>query len=373
MEFTLLIKKLKGQELSPEEEIAFNNWYAESEKHRTYFENIKKNYGKEVRPIDLEKSWNKIAAKTYRKTYYRYAVGAVVIVMLGIIFFVNYDNNPTAPSTESNTLQATDSIQTGTDKAILTLEDGSKVELSRTNPYRSASASSNGKQLVYKNEKPTDVEVKYNTLTIPTGGQFYIVLSDGTKVWLNSETQLKYPVTFAPNLPRTVELLYGEAFFEVTSKNEAEAFLVKTKGLTTKVLGTSFNIKSYDEDTVITTTLVEGKIRLADGRQTTDLLPDQQAVLNLGSKTITVATVDVYAEIAWKEGVFSFKQKPLKDILKVLARWYDIDVEFVKTDKENITFTGVFNKKQPITNILTIIKNTNEVTIKTKGKKVVIE
>lgn len=373
MDFTLLIKKLKGQALSPEEETAFEKWYAKSEKHRVYFKNMKENYGKEVRKIDLEKSWDKIASKTYRKTYYRYAVVAVAVVLVGIAFLINHKNSPPEISTETSIAKTKDSIKTGTDKAILTLEDGSKVELSGTDSYRSANASSDGKQLIYKKDVPYQNKTEYNTLTIPTGGQFYMVLSDGTKVWLNSETQLKYPITFIPNKPRTVELLYGEAFFEVAPKGESERFLVQAKGQTTKVLGTAFNIKSYENDAFITTTLVEGEIELADGQNTNTLSPNQQSVLDLASKKITIAVVDVYEEVAWKEGVFSFKNKPLVDIMQVLARWYDIQVEFSHLDKADITFTGVFNKKQPITNILTIIENTNEVTIKTKGKKVVIE
>lgn len=204
-------------------------------------------------------------------------------------------------------------------------------------------------------------KIVYNYLTIPRGGQFQLKLSDGTEVWLNSETQLKYPVTFIEGETRQVELVYGEAYFEVspsTNHNGAK-FKVRTLMQEVEVLGTEFNIKAYKEETNIYTTLVEGKVVIVNGFDNQYLIPNQQSNLNLKNNTITIRSVDAYSETSWKKGLFSFKSTPLKEIMKVLSRWYDVNVVFSNPEIENIKFNGVLSKNQTIKEILTTIKNTH--------------
>jgi ferric-dicitrate binding protein FerR (iron transport regulator) len=249
-------------------------------------------------------------------------------------------------------------IKVGTDKATLTLADGSVVALQKGKNYQTNTINSNGEQIVYKSGKQKSSEIAYNYLTIPRGGQFYVVLSDGTQVWLNSETQLKYPVAFNDGETRKVELVYGEAFFEVSpsTKHKGAKFRVFNKSQEVEVLGTQFNIKAYNDEATILTTLVEGKVSVSYAGSTKLLKPNEQSSLNIQDKTMNIANVDVYNETSWRDGVFSFRKKPLGEIMKVLSRWYDVDVQFDNQDIKKAKFNGVLGKDQKIEDILKRIK-----------------
>ncbi|TXD46746.1 FecR family protein [Polaribacter sp. IC073] len=280
-------------------------------------------------------------------------------------------------SKESSFIFSEEPMVVGSDKATLTLEDGTAVALEKGKKYESKNINSNGVSLVYDaaSEKVTE-EIAYNYLTVPNGGQFFVTLSDGTKVWLNSATKLKYPVKFKQNAPREVELVYGEAYFEVTSstKNKGATFKVISKRQNIEVLGTEFNVKDYQDETITYTTLVEGKIALNTKEDNQVLIPNQQATVNMNTGVIVLHTVDVYNEISWKDGVFSFKGKNLKEIMKVLSRWYDLEVVFNNKDLETTKFKGVLSKKQPIEEILKAIKSASIITsFKIENKTIYLE
>jgi len=264
-------------------------------------------------------------------------------------------------------------IEPGEDKAILTLEDGTNVALEKGKSYTTENIKSNGEELVYDSGNKENSEDKvtsevpnkpvvYNYLTIPRGGQFYLVLTDGTKVWLNSETKIKYPVSFTAGISREVELIYGEAYFDVSPStlHNGDLFVVKSKTQQIEVIGTEFNVKAYKDEVISYTTLVEGKVALQTDNSKEFLVPNQQAKVDVNTKEIiAVLNVDIDDEISWKEGVFSFKHKTLKEIMKVLERWYDVEISFSSKNIEDVKFVGVLSKKQHLEDILTIIKNTN--------------
>lgn len=264
-------------------------------------------------------------------------------------------------------------IEPGEDKAILTLEDGTNVALEKGKSYTTENIKSNGEELVYDSGNKENSEDKvtsevpnkpvvYNYLTIPRGGQFYLVLTDGTKVWLNSETKIKYPVSFTAGISREVELIYGEAYFDVSPStlHNGDLFVVKSKMQQIEVIGTEFNVKAYKDEVISYTTLVEGKVALQTDNSKEFLVPNQQAKVDVNTKEIiAVLNVDIDDEISWKEGVFSFKHKTLKEIMKVLERWYDVEISFSSKNIEDVKFVGVLSKKQHLEDILTIIKNTN--------------
>nr|WP_233164176.1 FecR family protein [Snuella sedimenti] len=230
--------------------------------------------------------------------------------------------------------------------------------------YTTDNIKSNGEKVTYKStgsDKGNTTKVSYNYLTVPRGGQFFIELEDGTLVWLNSESQLKYPTVFLTGKPREVELIYGEAYFDVSPSTEHQGaiFKVHTNEQEVEVLGTEFNIKAYQDETFIYTTLVEGKVLLDNKIQKEFLNPNQQLVLNKETKNTVIKEVDVNYEVSWKDGIFSFKSKPLKDIMKVLSRWYDVDFTFLNPKLETIKYIGALNKDQELEEILSIIKNTN--------------
>ncbi|WP_086478169.1 FecR family protein [Arenibacter amylolyticus] len=377
MEFKLIVKKLNNT-LTKEEELRFQEWYGESEKHRDYFTKVKENYVRSPDTIDLKKGWNRLASTNKSKrvsiAFWKYsAAAAVVLLILSTVFFTK---EVSKPITDAPTTSEISPIVIGSDKATLTLDNGEQIVLGKGATYEAPHINSNGEQLIYNGQSEVEnTKVAYNVLTIPRGGQFFIVLSDGTKVWLNSDSQLRYPVNFMANSPRKVSLLYGEAYFEVSpsTAHGGSHFMVATGNQEVDVLGTQFNIKAYKEDSNIATTLVEGKVLVNTGAASTNLLPGQQANLDSATNQISLKEVDIYNEISWKNGFFSFKEKPLSEILEVLSRWYDVEFVIENKDAAGVPFNGVFNKKQAIENILTIIENTNEAKFKTIGKTIVLQ
>nr|WP_276520152.1 FecR family protein [Aestuariivivens sediminis] len=248
--------------------------------------------------------------------------------------------------------------------------------MEKGNPIQTQNAISNGEEIVYKNKEQEVVELVFNHLTVPRGGQFVIELSDGTQVWLNSESQLKYPVNFMEGQAREVELVYGEAYFDVspsTAHNGAR-FKVLNKAQEVEVLGTEFNIKAYRDETNIYTTLVEGKVALEYNGKRQNLSPSFQSNVDVVSQTVSIGKVDIKSVVSWKMGVFSFRGKPLKEIMKVISRWYDVDVVFENKELEKITFKGVLGKNQNLEEILETIKTLSIINnYKINGKIITLE
>lgn len=356
MDFKILIKKLNDK-LSEKEANIFNHWYSESAAHRSYFNRLEENYSRDLDDINVEKAWQdlsrRLSERKKKNSYLKYAMAASVALLISITFVVfNYNYQVSEPIIVNN------DISVGTDKATLTLEDGSVVVLEKGNVYETQNASSNGENLVYQESSSKTAELTYNYLTIPRGGQFFIQLSDGTKIWLNSESKLKYPVHFIDGETREVELVYGEAYFDVSSSDlhKGSKFKVFNRFQEVEVVGTEFNIKAYRDEFNIYTTLIEGEVLVNLNREIKILAPNEQLNLNLETHNYTIKKIDVYSEISWKEGVFSFESKPLKEIMKVLSRWYNVDVIFENKALEKVKFFGVLDKRQDIQEILETIK-----------------
>ena len=308
-------------------------------------------------------SWEKIASKInsdnlakvvplYKRSIFKYAAAFLIFASVGY-FFLSKDN-----TVNNVPIIVDNNIEMGTDKATLTLEDGSEIALEKGGVYVSDNLASNGEEIVYKATKTSKSEIAYNYLTIPRGGQYFVKFSDGTQVWLNSESKLKYPVHFIKGAAREVELVYGEAYFDVSRSTSARSstFKVLSGAQKVEVLGTEFNIKAYKDENSTYTTLVEGKVAVSSGEETIFLKPKEQSRISASLKGISVVSVDVTSEISWKNGVFSFKNTSLEDLMKVISRWYDVDVIFLNKNLKNITFRGVLGKDQDITEILATIK-----------------
>lgn len=195
------------------------------------------------------------------------------------------------------------------------------------------------------------------------GGQYQLTLADGTKIWLNAETKIKYPVAFQPGKIRTVELLYGEVYLDVSpsTKHQGDAFKIIAQEQEVEVIGTEFNLKAYGEEAKIYTTLVEGKVQIIANDKQAYLNPSEQSILDLNSGQLSKDQVDVNYDTAWIRGYFYFKDKPLKEIMQVLARWYDVQISFDSSELEKVKFSGLLSKKQTIEAILNGIKNTNSI------------
>jgi len=378
MDFRLIIKKINST-LTEEEGQIFDSWYKESKDHRSYFHKVEDNCQKGLGLVDIRKGWDGVSSKINKKekpySFYKYAAAIVILIALSAIWFWNNENIEVNRPIDAVVIQE-DPIQIGTDKATLTLDDGSEIVLEKGESVETEKAFSNGEQLVYNDGQGLSEKViAKNILTIPRGGQFVLVLADGTKVWVNSETRLRYPVAFTANKTREVKLVYGEAYFDVSPSTEHNGshFVVHTDGQSVEVLGTEFNIKAYSDDKYISTTLVEGKVFVENGIESKNLSPGHQSILDRDSKKIGVSKVDVYNEVSWKDGLFSFKNRSLEDIMQVLARWYDVDVVFKNKAAEELTFNGVFRKTLSLKEILDIIKNTNEVKYEINGKTIIMK
>lgn len=274
----------------------------------------------------------------------------------------------------------------GYDKATLVLADGTEVVLEE---HQNEEIKSEGGVMIVNKTKtlkcsapsgssadPT--KVTYNTLYVPNGGIYQIELPDGSKVWLNSATSLKFPTQFVGN--QRVVTIDGEAYFEI-QKDKKKPFIVKTETADVTVLGTHFNVSSYSEDAFFAATLMEGSVELTASNQEAAkviLKPGQKgSLVKSNNAKIEVKEVDVYQEIVWKDGKFFFEKEKLGTITSKLGRWYNVSFIFENQSVADYAFTGVARKDQPIEYLLDIISKTSnmryEVVKNTKNNKKLIK
>lgn len=373
MDIQLILKKIRKQKLSPEEKETFDRWYAESAAHRVFYQNIVQGTRAKESEIEVEEAWialtNKLKRKPQKKKwYYVAAAAAVILVFVNLILYKS--------AKENSIVDVPVVIEAGTDKATLTLEDGSVVNLQKNDLFHYKHIKVKEDELLYDKENPENPELKYNILSIPRGGQYRVTLADGTRVWLNSDTRLRYPVAFRADEPRRVELVYGEAFFEVSpsGQNHGNNFEVISAEQTIEVTGTAFNVANYREDQNIETTLVEGKVALSSSAHTQKvaLQPGHQVVYSKEKADWQIKKVDTDDVAAWKNGYFKFKEKSLEDIMKAISRWYDVEVQFEDNNLKGMQFNGVFNKNQKLEDILDILKMDGILNYTLRERKVLI-
>ena len=226
--------------------------------------------------------------------------------------------------------------------------------------------------MIYNSSNADQNTVSYNILSTPYGGQYQVTLPDGTIVWLNSASNLRYPTSFTGH-ERRVEIT-GEAYFEV-AKNARQPFKVKInlsngEGSEVEVLGTHFNINAYDDETTIRTTLFEGSVKINQSTGTTQIKPGQQLQTGKTGQIKIINNADLEETIAWKEGRFQFGNADINCIMRQLARWYDIDVKY----EGNISrhFSGIIPRNVNLLKVLNMLELTGEVNFKVEGKKVIV-
>lgn len=374
-EIELLVIKFLNKEANKSELIKLNFWLTNKDNLPLFNRYVKTQYLTTIcmEEFDIEKArmsiQNKIKhnkRKTLIKQFYKYAV--ILIVLSGAVFtFMK-----TVTNDYPTHLISKKEITPGTNKATLTLSNGKKINLKDN--IKTKNAVSNGKSIIYgvpKNTKKT----QYNTLEVPRGGKFFVSLSDGTKVWLNSETKLKYPVSFKNNETRKVELLYGEAFFDVSKSihNNNTKFIVKTASQNITVLGTEFNINAYNDNDIVYTTLVEGKIVVSNKSQNKILIPGMQSQINKLKNTMIITQANVTNIIAWKNGFFSFEDEPLERMLKTLSRWYNVSITYKSEHKRLFRFSGLLKRTDNIEELLHNIEKTKQVSFEIKNKEIIVK
>ncbi|HTI07612.1 MAG TPA: FecR domain-containing protein [Puia sp.] len=304
----------------------------------------------------------------YRRRRFVWTAAAAVLILAGGVAFLF---TPKEKPASSATMAAT-AIPPGSSKAILTLAGGQQVVLGKDT--RGAVASQGGiqvmqsdsGQLTYVRGRDEKSEVLYNSVTTPRGGQYQVVLADGTKVWLNAASSLRYPTIFSGK-EREVELT-GEAYFEV-KHNTARPFRVKTGGQVIEDIGTAFNIHAYDDEPVAKTTLLEGAVKVT-GKTTLVLKPGQQAQQHKGGALSLTEGVDVEEVIAWKNGQISFANADFTSLMREVSRWYDVDIHYSGAVPSLHVF-GLLDRRVYLSSILEFLQK-NGVRIKQEGRVLTI-
>ncbi|RXK85418.1 FecR family protein [Filimonas effusa] len=298
----------------------------------------------------------------------RWWAAAVLLLIAGAGVFILRQHKPVP-------LQpgAMAKIKPASDKATLTLSDGRTILLDTagngklTNDGGIQIINLSGGRLQYQAGNSNTSAVAYNTLKVPRGGKFSVLLPDGTNVWLNSASSLKYPASFSGK-ERSVEL-DGEAYFEVAPKSAA--FIVKTGNLDVQVLGTAFNIMAYKDEGKIAATLVEGKVLVKAAGAQKLLKPKEQASLTNGTANLQVSTPDLEEVLAWKNGEFRFNHGSLSSILRQVARWYDVAIVYQSAVPE-VYFDGVVSRKSDVGDLLEVLEATHAVHFKVEEKRIVV-
>ncbi len=331
----------------------------------------------EYAQINLKAKWAVHLAKRkpqiQRKRISSWLMAAASLIVIVVASWWVYQTmNQAKPNITTLT-----SIHPGSSKAELIVENGKHYILPELEPgiikEQGTEILHNGKALTYDINnalKPNaKLEAPMHTIIIPRGGEHQLTLADGTKVWLNAQSKLRYPAWFDGDT-RQVELS-GEAYFTV-SHDTTKPFYVNTNSIKLKVLGTEFNIKAYADEKDIAATLIKGKvnIQLKQGTKNVSLKPGEQARTN--ANNLTVNKVDPYYYTAWKDGVFIFKEEKIQAIFQRLSRWYDFDVFFYNETIKNYSFTGTIKRTEEIMDVLMLLERTNHIKFKIEGKTILV-
>ena len=376
-------------ELTAQEKIALDTWLAESVNNQTLFEELTDDVllKKELaffNEVSKDTAWQKIDARLeepgkiiHLKTTYRWwYVAAAVIALLGAFGMYQFNFQKKEQVVISKTSIENNDIAPGGNIATLTLADGSTISLDSAN---NGSLAQQGQstivkledgQLAYEQDgrNTASIAIQYNTVSTPRGGQYQLVLSDGSKVWLNAESSIRFPASFTGK-ERNVEIT-GEAYFEV-AHNASKPFIVSVNSVAIKVLGTSFNVNAYDDEQSMKTTLLNGSVEISTNRMNSKLKPGEQAdILNKSENIRIIQNANIEKVTAWKNGFFLFNEDSIEDVMKIIGRWYDIEVEINGTmSKEK--FNGKLYRDVNISQIIQILEE-GGVQIDIVGKKVII-
>ncbi|WP_419800943.1 FecR family protein [Mucilaginibacter sp.] len=314
--------------------------------------------------------------KLYNRTWFKAAAVLLVVFAIGLIVFQKHPAEMVANKHNLHPGKNT-VILPGSTKAILTTDDGKELVLNQTsngvvvkNRNTQVLKTRNG-QIVYNSSKskPSIIQqVRYNTLTTPKGGEYQVILADGTKIWLNAASSITYPTTF-DGKDRRVKLS-GEAYFEV-AKNVHQPFYVNTGNGEIRVLGTHFNISAYPDDETTSTTLLEGSILITKHQSSYLLKPGQQANIGYQSDDIEVTEAKTDEVMAWKNGYFIFNDESIAGIMKKVARWYDVDVQLLgSVDAQK--FGGTFHRSKTIAELLHYLEKIGNIHFSITGRRITV-
>lgn len=362
-------------ELSHAELLELKGWLEENAEHRQEFDHLMAKYKTARRvgcwdAIQEEKAWNNITQQllTTRKTriirWWRYAAVILILIGLGTVYYTLH--NDTACD-DTYAMQ----FAPGSRKAILRLSNGQEVNLTAdTNcvltEKNGARITVGGQEhIIYDAEGSNREELVYNTIIVPRGGEYSLVLADGSRVWLNSETELTYPAVFSKQERHLI--LKGEAFFEV-AQDTSRPFIVESRHNRVEVLGTRFNVSAYDDLSPVKTTLLQGCVKITNGHDHLLLRPGEQAVCS--ENGLESHPVDAKMIASWVYGTFEFENMTLAEITDQLGRWYDVDFLYENLALKAITFTGAATRYKDLGFMLSMLEQLSGVRFIVTGKTI---
>jgi len=393
----ILYKSINGAALTDDEKNQLSEWLEQSRHNRRIYDEIMntENFRQELKnalAYDDKLLWDKISHQISppgnknsssffrRRAFWYAAAAAILLISISTTAYILLVKPTTQLPVQASQTQPTitKDVLPGTEQAILTLDDGTELALNKVSNGKIAEQ---GNTIIVKedgllayntNKNKSSKKNSYNTLAIPRGGYFpSLVLADGSKVWVNSESSITYPTAFAGK-ERGVEIT-GEVYFEV-AKNPSKPFKVKVKdkGMMVEVLGTHFNINAYKEEADVKTTLLEGSVKVSANGKTQLIKPGQQARLNTSNEIKVTDDVNVRDVIAWKNGIFSFNKVDLETIMRQVSRWYAVDVVF--EDKISGHFVATVSRNVTVSKLLKIFEATGGVNfeIDDVNKKIIV-
>ena len=377
-----LIKASLDSELGEDDRKELNEWLRTSEENQEMYDRFR---NKRLlferlgfyRQTDPEPDWKEIRRRTQRISRHerwlqRLTYAAVFIGLLFMVSLYIYRQKAEIPLPENIAINC-DSIRPGSRQAYIELITGEKIVLGEREKGLVKNVDGGmlkegeeGLIMVGDDSVKNEVqEVEFNRVVVPRGGEYRLILADGTKVWMNSDSKFEFPTVFTGKERRV--RLQGEAYFQV-QRNEKMPFRIEVNGIEVAVLGTSFNIQAYGE--LMYTTLVEGAVALNVGGDTFRLSPGEEAKVN--KRKVRVQKVDVYDRIAWKEGKFVFREKRLEEVMEILGRWYDVEICYRNAAVKDLHFTGNIPRHATISEVLQFLERTRLVHFSIAGRTVIV-
>lgn len=366
----IVLKYLSGEKLDSRELALFKEWY-ENEENRQHYAELRQLRGALLGKV-MEEKWKKeqtwLQVTSPRRKiggWWQYA--AVILLLAGIGGTVWWENRQM-----DLPVMVQQKVEPGKNQAILMLSDGSQIALTDSMQQLQVRETgveirnTEGNKLTYSQVDSLAVPV-HNTVLVPRGGEYSLILADGTKVLLNSESRLVYPVAFNGK-SREVEL-EGEAFFEVATNPEMP-FRVKTRAFGVTVTGTRFNVRVYPHEAEAAT-LVEGRVEVTRGEEKYALMPGQQSVVQNGK--IKIRDVDVEEVTAWCQNTFRFREIRLENLLDELSRWYDVDVFYQNSQVKDFHFSAGFRRDLPIQEVIALLEKTRKVKFSLIGNTLTVK
>jgi len=367
IEAQLLLKKYLEGTCSEAETAMLETWYIQQKGAEL------PEIPEELKDRQLQEVWDNlpIHRRTIRfRTWVATAAAILLLVSTATWFYISRK----ATANLNTDIANQKDIIPGKNTAKLILADGKVIVLSdaKTGVVIDAARLSynDGSLIGSEGETSASRPKTYMTAATPRGGTYQVVLPDGSKVWLNAASSLKFPSTFANAADRKVELT-GEAYFEV-AKDKIHPFIVLAKNQQVKVLGTHFNINTYTDEPEAKTTLLEGSINILNltSDNSSLLLPNQQAVIS--GSSLQVKTIDAETAVDWKNGDFIFKDERLESIMRKVARWYNVDVVYENNAPENVVLGGMISRSRNLSAVLRLIESTGKVHFEIQGRKLIV-